>query len=542
MPTPGATNVAVTIANTSFLRLNEWLVASGPGSNDWVELFNSHPTLPLALNGISFEVDGMFSTFDRHSFVTPGGFIVLPFGDTADAIPLSLEKDGGTLSVLDRTGTRVDSIQFTSQQMLVSEGRFPDGASNIVVFHGVSTPGLRNQQTRSVSVKFNELLAWSVATNPTPATLPGWLELVNSGSEPIDLSNAVLSSGAGKFHFPPSAILAPGAYLLLRFDPDQSPSSEMSHELHTGLALSRHRGDLRLVSPVYGLIDTLQFGPQLRNLSIGRDQKGSWNVTLSPTPRAANAAAMELASSTTGLHMGRWYNGPGEGDWIEIMNSANTPAALHGLFLSDTPSIPGSREFALPPLSFIGAHASIIYRSDSDHNQPTVPMALNALGDLAGLFRSNGTTIAMISFGPAVPSAPRFPDADGDRLPDTWEIDHLLDPTTASGDQGASGDLDQDGRTNLQEYLAGTDPRNAASELKLWLDGSSGPSRPLTLIFKASQGIRYELLHSTPAALPRWELLKEFPAVSVPTEIEHSINQGSASAGFFQLRASRLAW
>jgi hypothetical protein len=54
-------------------------------------------------------------------------------------------------------------------------------------------------------------------------------------------------------------------------------------------------------------------------------------------------------------------------------------------------------------------------------------------------------------------------DADGDGLPNGWEIAHGLDPLDSSGINGADGDPDGDGYSNLQEYLAGSDPQNPAS-------------------------------------------------------------------------------
>jgi hypothetical protein len=66
------------------------------------------------------------------------------------------------------------------------------------------------------------------------------------------------------------------------------------------------------------------------------------------------------------------------------------------------------------------------------------------------------------------PGAPNSPqDSDGDGLPDDWELANGLNPHSAVGNDGANGDPDGDGFTNLQEYLAGTDPRNPQSFLKI---------------------------------------------------------------------------
>lgn len=50
------------------------------------------------------------------------------------------------------------------------------------------------------------------------------------------------------------------------------------------------------------------------------------------------------------------------------------------------------------------------------------------------------------------------PDQDGDGLPDAWERQHGLDPTSAEGDQGADGDADGDEVPNRIEHDTGGHP------------------------------------------------------------------------------------
>ena len=49
-------------------------------------------------------------------------------------------------------------------------------------------------------------------------------------------------------------------------------------------------------------------------------------------------------------------------------------------------------------------------------------------------------------------SFPNDPDTDNDGLPDGWEWKYGLDPLSSANDDGAVGDPDGDGMSNLPEY------------------------------------------------------------------------------------------
>lgn len=83
------------------------------------------------------------------------------------------------------------------------------------------------------------------------------------------------------------------------------------------------------------------------------------------------------------------------------------------------------------------------------------------------------------------------PDRDGDGLPNEWEVANHLNPDSAIGDDGADGDPDHDGAPNLQEFLAGTNPRDNGSILKMSVT-RLGEAR-VQIDWRTEVGLRYQL-------------------------------------------------
>lgn len=67
-------------------------------------------------------------------------------------------------------------------------------------------------------------------------------------------------------------------------------------------------------------------------------------------------------------------------------------------------------------------------------------------------------------------------DGDGDGLPDDWESRYGISSVSTSGVNGASGDWDNDGASNWDEFLADTNPTNSLSRLRVTGIGRIGAS------------------------------------------------------------------
>lgn len=122
------------------------------------------------------------------------------------------------------------------------------------------------------------------------------------------------------------------------------------------------------------------------------------------------------------------------------------------------------------------------------------------------------------------------PDQDADGMRDDWELAFGFNPDSPAD---AIADADLDGVSNLNEFLAATDPRNAADLLRLEV-----LSHTVQLVkFRAltKSGRSYQLLRAVDSAAETWDVISD--AVPGTGDIlEFSDSNPPISNAFYRLR------
>jgi hypothetical protein len=129
-------------------------------------------------------------------------------------------------------------------------------------------------------------------------------------------------------------------------------------------------------------------------------------------------------------------------------------------------------------------------------------------------------------------------DTDGDGLPDDWETNHQFSATDAAD---ATQDADGDGATNLQEFLAGTDPWDASSLLRIEAIAQNRDG-VVTLQFTAQSNKTYTVRASPATDGAAWVRVADVPAAPTNRTVVVTDPSAPIAAGqrFYRLASPRL--
>jgi len=454
-PTPGAANIAVTVGAASNLVINEWLANASTGGSDWVELYNKSASLPVALSGLFIATSNDLFQIRSLSFIAPRDFVQF-FADENpgfDHLDLKLTAAGDAIILDDYSGQQVDRVSFASQLDGVSQGRFPNGSASIISFPGSASPGASNYVSTYTDARLNEFMARNnSAIYDSHGNSPDWIELFNPNASVFSLVGMSLTtdpSAPTLWKFPAGVAVPANGYLIVWCDSSRAPSTNSVPDLNTGFSLPGNGGGIYLYTTNSQLADSVVFGPQITDLSLGING-GAWNLLSTPTPGAANAANAALGNPAN-LRVNEWMAAPSSGDdWFELYNSDSLPVNIAGLFLSDEPSITGMTNSLVPALSFVAARGWIEYQADGNPgNGPDhVNFSLDRNGETIRIYSTNLTLIDAVDY------ALQTTEVSQGRLPDGGS--NIVDfPTTPTPDASNYLPLQS---LFVNEVLSHTDP------------------------------------------------------------------------------------
>ena len=362
---------------------------------DWVELTNT------GVESIALKGYGLSDRADKITFIfpditlAPGEHIIVfasdenknTAGQTLHA-KFKLSSSGDTLFLFGSDGIAFEELAIPAMDRNMSYCLIGDSEYIITEQY---TPGYDNTQEGYAAFRastlltagtlvINEICASSITTlKDGDGDYPDWIELHNTSSKAIDLSNYALSDAPDslvKWRFPQGAVIEPGGYYVV-FASGKDKGPDSTGWPHAGFKL-RSNGETVILSDIQGrMVDLVTYDLLEADTSWGRDEEGmsGFKRFTQPTPGLPNTRAGEVAmdtslclANTSGLYITEVMSGnksvigpnvKNPYDYIEIYNMSGQAVNLKGYGLSD--NIKKPRKWQFPDITLENNSYLVIY-------------------------------------------------------------------------------------------------------------------------------------------------------------------------------------
>ena len=280
-------------------------------------------------------------------------------------------------------------------------------------------------KTWTVDTSHRELVINEILAN-TIESKSDLIELYYDGPASLDLTGMSLTDDPDeprKFVFSSQSLtnttMQPGDYMVLYGDHDTNIKN------HVGFALHAEGEGLYLYDKPAnggGLIDYVEFGPQIQNCSIGRfGYDRTWKLN-SPTFGLPNI--VQPMGDPEELKINEWLaNGVVlfDDDFIELYNPNPLPVKLGGLYLTDNPVTQLSKN-KLAPLSFVGPEGYAVFMANEGDKPSELNFKLSPDGEIIGLFDENSNLIDQMLYGPQTTDVSQGRSPDGSSYYEFFEL------------------------------------------------------------------------------------------------------------------------
>jgi hypothetical protein len=629
VPTPGTLNTAAGLGVVNNLSVNEWMADPVSGS-DWFELYNSG-SQPVSLGGLFFTGDltkPTASPVPPLSFIGANGFFQFLADSNpnagADHVRFKLSKSGDTVGLFSPAGILITAYTFGAQLTGASQGRFPDGSTNIISFTSSVSPGESNYLPLS-NVVVNEVLSH------TDPPLEDAVEFYNPSASPVNIGGWFVSNSQDDFkkYRVADGTTIPAHGFKVFYEYQFNPTNGSS----TPFTLNSAHGDQAFLSAadgggnLTGYRASGSYGAAANGVSFGRDTNSVGVVDL--VAMSARSFGMDNPSTLTEFRTGTGALNPAPlvgpvvineimfnpssvditednilDEYVELQNTTVSSVPLFDPAApTNTWKIAGGVDYTFPQNVTLPAGGFLLLVNFDPVGDPTslaefrsrynANPSLPLFGPYSGHLANSGETVGL--YKPDPPQTPPHPDAgfvpyvlveqvsylatapwptgasatgsslqrvsttqygneptnwfvaaptagqanttnpldgNGDGLPDAWQSQYFGTSTNPLAAPGV--DPDGDGFNNLQEYLAGTNPTNATSYLKLESVAVGVGGRAVS--FTAVAGKTYTILYRADLGTGSWLKMADIPAqgqtgpVTVPDSIP-----GTPSTRFYRL-------